>query len=357
MYFAPDPRAVHERGLSREDAWAEYAMHAVTSGGKILPDGVRRERMYNSAKAESLDRIEPAIRAENVFATFDDDPRRDSIVFVGMDAANHRMEIVTRLDEYGNAAADLAEVTVVVTSSLRESPPPRPLAGVVEAVAQHQAAGFSPSTPPTLPQSGGDVNPENARYAVSSRRGGYGDDARLVAIAAAQLAAGAEPDMDKLRIVSKWMKNATLTPGQAVEEAREMLGGDLAAAVESALADGKTWLAENAVGNAWTAKKLPLIIADAVERGVDVGRKWGKAGERALAGAALGAARAGRAGSLRARACPQGVVKTSGGRWRGAVAYAGKCLARVCRRAFYPLAASRLCLRARKPLMSSARFR
>ena len=59
-----------------------------------------------------------------------------------------RLEIVTRLDEFGNVNADLTEMTVVVTRKKGErgTPPSTPLTEVVEAVAQHQAAGFSPST-------------------------------------------------------------------------------------------------------------------------------------------------------------------------------------------------------------------
>ena len=59
------------------------------------------------------------------------------------------MEVVTRLDVFGNADANLAEVTVVATRKKNMVIPPpksRPLTEVVETVAKHQAAGFSPST-------------------------------------------------------------------------------------------------------------------------------------------------------------------------------------------------------------------
>ena len=55
------------------------------------------------------------------------------------------------LDEYGNARANLGEVTVIVQHAReKQTPPPkfRPLTEVVETVAKHQAAGFSPSTTP-----------------------------------------------------------------------------------------------------------------------------------------------------------------------------------------------------------------
>ena len=69
---------------------------------------------------------------------------------VGSDSDDARMEVVTRLDAFGNADANLAEVTVVATHRRKKGIPPstirRPLTEVVEAVAKHQAAGFSPST-------------------------------------------------------------------------------------------------------------------------------------------------------------------------------------------------------------------
>lgn len=69
---------------------------------------------------------------------------------VGSDSGDARMEVVTRLDAFGNADANLAEVTVVATHRRKNGIPPstirRPLTEVVEAVAKHQAAGFSPST-------------------------------------------------------------------------------------------------------------------------------------------------------------------------------------------------------------------
>ena len=68
------------------------------------------------------------------------------MTFVGEPHDGKRMNVITRLDDYGNINADLTEVTVVTKGKNTKSPPPRPLTEVVEAVAQHQAAGFSPST-------------------------------------------------------------------------------------------------------------------------------------------------------------------------------------------------------------------
>ena len=91
----------------------------------------------------------PAFEAAVELKIANGHPERDSIIFVGASREGRRLEIVTRLDEYGNVEADLTEVTVVVTRKKCPEitePPPMPLAEVVKTVAQHQAAGFSPST-------------------------------------------------------------------------------------------------------------------------------------------------------------------------------------------------------------------
>ena len=78
-------------------------------------------------------------------------PENDAVIFLGRDGAGGRIEVITRLDEYGNAKANLGEVTVIVQHARgKQTPPPkfRPLTEVVETVAKHQAAGFSPSTTP-----------------------------------------------------------------------------------------------------------------------------------------------------------------------------------------------------------------
>ena len=149
VYFAPDIRA-KARGVDNAMAWAEYAIHAVTSSGKPISGKDYWERLFNQTKLENLDVIEQIIRKEDCFARIaNGHPERDSIIFVGASKVGRRLEIVTRLDEYGNVEADLTEVTVVVTRKKCPEitePPPMPLAEVVKTVAQHQAAGFSPST-------------------------------------------------------------------------------------------------------------------------------------------------------------------------------------------------------------------
>ena len=148
-YFAPDIRA-KDRGVDNAMVWAEYAIHAVTSSGKRIPGKDYWERLFNPIKLENLERIEGILLKEDCFARMvEGHPERDSIIFVGASKDGRRLEVVTRLDEFGNVDADLTEVTVVVTrKKVLEitEPPPMPLAEVVKTVAQHQAAGFSPST-------------------------------------------------------------------------------------------------------------------------------------------------------------------------------------------------------------------
>ena len=76
------------------------------------------------------------------------------MIFVGTSHDGKRLEVITRLDEYGNPQADLTEVTVVGKNPQKNIPPLVPLTEVVEAVARHQEAGYSPSTNDSIPQSG-----------------------------------------------------------------------------------------------------------------------------------------------------------------------------------------------------------
>ena len=111
--------------------------------------------LFNQNKLDNLDRIIPIIQEENVFGKFDNkNPAKDGVIFVGTSHDGKRLEVITRLDEYGNPQADLTELTVLATNKKSNIPPRKPLSEVVEAVAHHQAAGFSPSTRDNIPQSG-----------------------------------------------------------------------------------------------------------------------------------------------------------------------------------------------------------
>ena len=156
-YFMPDSRAF-ERGSAT--AWAEYGIHAVTSSGKQILGKDYNERLFNQHKLDNLDRIVPTIKDENVFGKFDNkNPVKDGVVFVGTSHDGKRLEVITRLDEYGNPQADLTEVTVVEKNPQRKAPPLAPLTEVVEAVARHQEAGYSPSTTNNITSPDSKVNP------------------------------------------------------------------------------------------------------------------------------------------------------------------------------------------------------
>jgi len=168
VYFAPDPRSKSRNG-DNAISWAEYAFHAVSSSGKLLDGKNFRERLYNATKAADLPVLESVIKSEQcMYRLIDAYPENDAVIFVGRDAGNGRLEVVTRLDQFGNAEANLGEVTVIAKHKRKENPPPkfRPLTEVVEAVAKHQAAGFSPSTTrnnianPSSPRKGGDSERE-----------------------------------------------------------------------------------------------------------------------------------------------------------------------------------------------------
>ena len=150
VYFAPDKRALERNRGDRARCWAEYAFHAVSSSGKIIDGRNYRERLFNSIKLDAMAGICEIISQEHcMYRLIDAVPQNDAVIFIGKDAFGGRTEVVTRLDEYGNAKANLGEVTVIVQHKRnKQTPPPkfRPLTEVVETVAKHQAAGFSPST-------------------------------------------------------------------------------------------------------------------------------------------------------------------------------------------------------------------
>ena len=150
VYFIPDERG-KDRLLSNSESWAEYCIHAVTHGGKRVAGKVFNERVWSPIKAENIKRLEMIIKEERCTVRLDNrDASRDSIIFIGKDADGNRMDVVTRLDEYGNLNADLTEVTAVMTGKI--TPPVKldPPKEAVKKVVLHQTDGYSPLTTSTI---------------------------------------------------------------------------------------------------------------------------------------------------------------------------------------------------------------
>ena len=137
VYFVPDARS-RARGLSNEQAWAEYAIHAVTSSGSKPEGKGYHERLFNPTKAASLWRIENVLKAERC-AGGDRDGVHDRVEFYGKDSSGKVMRIVTRFDEAGNIYADLAEVTILTGGKEKNLPPLKSLREVVEAAQERDA--------------------------------------------------------------------------------------------------------------------------------------------------------------------------------------------------------------------------
>ena len=147
VYFTPDERA-RKRNQNNAVSWAEYTVHAVTNGGRRLPGKTYNERWLNYHKIESFDLIEPTLRNERCVVRINSDAHYDAIMFEGEDVAGRIVNVVTRLDDFGNIDANLTEVTFEA-SSKRNKKPPRlmPLAEAIGTVVHHQfAAGSNPST-------------------------------------------------------------------------------------------------------------------------------------------------------------------------------------------------------------------
>ena len=144
VYFAPDPRSIL-RGVSNARAWAEYAIHSVTNGGAAIEGTPYHIRWYNHRKVENLERIEPTLLAEGCVPVLRNNPAADSIKFFGTTVENGVFDVVVRLDEYGNAEANMTEITFEVAKPKKvKCPRLMPLSEAVNTVVCHQAAGTNP---------------------------------------------------------------------------------------------------------------------------------------------------------------------------------------------------------------------
>ena len=153
VYFAPDQRS-KKRGLDNSSAWAEYAIHATTNGGVLASGQKYHVRWFNPVKQSNFDLIEATLKKENCAPGIKKNPIADSIDFFGETHDGGKFVVIVRLDEYGNANANMTEVTFEASSSSKKKPPRlKPLAEAVEAVVHHQAAGTNPSTDNTIAKS------------------------------------------------------------------------------------------------------------------------------------------------------------------------------------------------------------
>ena len=145
VYFAPDVRAKRRNG-SNVVSWAEYAFHAVSNGGAKLAGKDYHERWYNPYKVSNMDLIEPTLLAEQCVPVLKRNYATDAIKFFGQTHESGNFDVVVRLDECGNAAANMTEVTF--EASTRKIKPPRlvPLTEAVQTVVYHQTTAGSYSS-------------------------------------------------------------------------------------------------------------------------------------------------------------------------------------------------------------------
>lgn len=170
VYFAPDARARDRNHGDLSRCWAEYAIHAITSGGaKFLNQGFN-ERWFNRHKVNGLPLLEGILKKEQCVIRLRDNYRYDSILFVGGELAGVHYQIVTRLDEMGNLEANLTEVTFeAITKRQKKTPQLVSLAEAVQAVVHHQiATGSNPSDMDRIPRMGFSVKGES-RFSTSGK--------------------------------------------------------------------------------------------------------------------------------------------------------------------------------------------
>lgn len=148
VYFAPDARSKTRNGNDLSRCWAEYAFHAVSSSGRMIPGKDYPERWFSKDKMASMDHIVPILQSEVCGAILIDKQRsKDAVAFLGESAdARKRIQIITRVDYDGPGMHNLAEVTVLLMNARKNAPPIKLLSEVVESVERHQGAGYLPST-------------------------------------------------------------------------------------------------------------------------------------------------------------------------------------------------------------------
>lgn len=152
VYFTPDERA-RRRNEDNAVSWAEYSVHAVTNGGKRLPGKTYNERWLNYHKIEAFDVLESTLRLERCVVRRNENARYDAIMFEGDEVLGRVVNVITRLDDFGNIGANLTEVTFEASSKrVKKAPRLMPLAEAVETVVHRQvAAGSNPSTGEIIP--------------------------------------------------------------------------------------------------------------------------------------------------------------------------------------------------------------
>jgi len=141
VYFAPDPRA-KLRNANNSLSWAEYAFHAVSSGGNRIPGKNYNYRNYNEYKVVNTDLIEDTLIAERCVPVLKNKSTEDVVKFFGSAYLGGLLDVVVRLDECGNVNANMTEVTFEASTKRRQKKPPQlvSLAEAVRTVVSHQTA-------------------------------------------------------------------------------------------------------------------------------------------------------------------------------------------------------------------------
>ena len=153
VYFAPDLRS-KMRHADISACWAEYAFHAVSSGGDKIPGKNYNYRKYSEYKVVNTDLIEDTLKSERCVPVLRDKPILDSVKFFGSAHLGGLFDVVVRLDECGNANANMTEVTFEASTKRGQKKLPQlvSLAEAIRTVVSHQTAtGTYPSDTSIIP--------------------------------------------------------------------------------------------------------------------------------------------------------------------------------------------------------------
>jgi len=168
VYFAPDPRSRSRNG-DNAISWAEYAFHAVSSGGDKVPGKTYSIRKYNEYKVINTDLIESTLKSERCVPVLRAKPFQDAVKFFGAAHLGGLFDVVVRLDEYGNVNANMTEVTFEASTKRGQKKLPQlvSLTEAIRTVVSHQTAtGTYP------PNTSNIANPSSPRKGEGSEREG-----------------------------------------------------------------------------------------------------------------------------------------------------------------------------------------
>ncbi len=162
LFFAPDEATLERNGGDTSAAWAEYALHQVTSNQ--TDKGGKNYRAYNKSKVEVVNPILEKIVLEDKAEV----NKNGNVIFYSQVEEKAFAQVIAKPLEDGNYRADLSDVTSVYT----KGKVPDKLNPLVEVVDKDDLGGVftSKSTPRIIPYFGRGSQGGISRHSIRTER-------------------------------------------------------------------------------------------------------------------------------------------------------------------------------------------